>query len=63
MTQEISLNPKIYPLEALYSAAYVFLDRAYIRFEGDPDKEIKVLIKPKGDEEKIADEFMNELIN
>jgi hypothetical protein len=41
------LNTKTYPLEAIYSAAYVFLDRAYIYLDGDPKKEIQVSLKGK----------------
>jgi len=61
----ISLNPKVYPLEAVYSAAYVFLDRAYILLDGDPKKEIFVELKPKNKEdlEKLGWDFNNELIN
>ena len=61
----ISVNPMIYPLTIIYSAAYVFLDRAYILLDGNPKKEIVVKLKPKGgdDPEKLANEFFNELIN
>lgn len=62
---EIQLNPKIYPLDVVYSAAYVFLDKAFISFDGDPEKEVTVNIRPRKDQdpEKIADQFKNELIN
>jgi len=64
----ISLNPKIYPLEAIYGACYVFIDRAYLFLDGYPKKEIKVSIMGKQelklkDLEKIAGEFKNELLN
>jgi His-Xaa-Ser system protein HxsD len=61
----LSINPKLYALDAIYSAAYVFLDKAYIVLDGDPEKEILVKIKPKegGDLEKLGNEFLNELIN
>ena len=61
----LNINPKIYPLEVVYSASYVFLDRAYIMLDGNPEKEIIVRMKPKGKEdlEKLGGEFMNELIN
>jgi len=62
------LNTKIYPLEAIYSAAYVFLDRAYIYLDGDPKKEIIVSLKLKkisnqNDLESLEGEFYNELLN
>lgn len=68
----IYVNPKIYPLDVIYSAAYVFLDRAYILLDGDPKKEIIVELrfkektegKSKGKKlEKLGREFGNELLN
>ena len=64
----ISLNPKIYPLEAIYGACYVFIDRAYLFLDGDLNKEVKIFLKgmkelsPK-ELEKLAGEFENELLN
>jgi len=61
----LNINPKIYPLEIVYSAAYVFLDKSYILLDGDPEKEISIRLKPKEgqDLEKLGNEFLNELIN
>jgi His-Xaa-Ser system protein HxsD len=61
----ISINPKIYPLEVVYSAAYVFLDRAYLLLDGNPDQEIIVELRPKikCNLEEIGREFNNELLN
>jgi len=64
----ITVDTKIYPLEAIYGAAYVFLDKAYIHLDGDPEKKIIVHIKGKGGSkrgstEKLSDEFLNELLN
>jgi len=62
----ISVNPKLYSLDTVYSAAYVFLDRAYIVLDGDPEKEILIRLKPKDEgenPEKLGSEFFNELIN
>jgi len=61
----LSVNPKVYSLEVIYSAAYVFLDRAYVLLDGDPKKEIFVELKSKNKEnlEKLGREFNNELIN
>lgn len=65
---KIPIDPKIYPLEAVYGAAYVFLDRAYLKLDGDPDKKIIVTIKAKkniGNKgmEKLVDDFLNTLLN
>jgi His-Xaa-Ser system protein HxsD len=64
-TAVIKVNPKVYSLETVYSAAYVFLDKAYIVLDGDPKKEIIVKLKAKGKEslEILGNEFLNELIN
>lgn len=61
----IRVNPKTYPIEAVYSAAYVFMDKAYIVLDGDPEKEILVKMRLKSGEspEEAANEFNNELIN
>ncbi len=65
----LSVNPKIYPLEAVYSAAYVFLDKVYLLLDGDPESEVIVELKPKNkpknkeELETLGREFNNELIN
>lgn len=64
----IKLNPKIYSLEAIYGACYVFVDRAYLFLDGDPKKEIQVFIKGKQKMfrkklEVLVGEFENELLN
>jgi len=65
----VTVNPKLYPIEAVYSASYVFLENAYLLLDGDPKKEIKVTLKMKEGKaslqelEKLGHEFANELIN
>lgn len=61
---KVKVNPKIHPLDIVYSAAYVFLDRAYVLLDSD-EKDTLILLKPKGDEnlEKLGLEFANELVN
>jgi His-Xaa-Ser system protein HxsD len=62
----VSVNPKIYPLDVIFSAAYIFTDKNYIILDGNPEEEILVEIKPKeknSDIGKIAMEFNNELIS
>ena len=62
---ELSINPAVYPLDVVYSASYVFLDRAYVLLDGDPKEEITVTLKPKKEEdlEALGGEFFNELLN
>jgi len=62
----VSINPKIYPLDVIYSAAYVFLDRAYIFIDGDPEEEVVIELRPKDAKanlEALGREFDNELLN
>lgn len=61
----ISVNPKIYPLDVIYSAAYTFIDNCYILMDGDPKEEIIIEIRPKEkqDLKEIGRKFNNELIN
>ena len=62
----LNINPRIFSLEVIYSATYTFLDRAYFVFNGDPDEEIRVKVKPKSSEEDIKEllyEIQNELVN
>lgn len=64
----VSINPKLYPLEVIWGAAYVFLDRAYIYLDGDPKSEIFISIKgkkkfTKESLRKMGGEFLNELLN
>ncbi|MBT3463551.1 hypothetical protein HN451_01075, partial [archaeon] len=62
----VSVNPKIYPLSVIYSAAYVFLEKAYVILDGNPDEEILVELRymeENKDIEKLGRDFNNELIN
>ncbi len=63
----VSVNPKIYPLGVVYSAAYVFIDDVYVVLDGDPSEEIIVYLKLKENSKKKLDsvggEFYNELLN
>ena len=64
----ILINPKLYSLEALYGAAYVFLDKAYIYLEEGAGAKIRVSLKGKEKLTKnklkaLRGEFLNELLN
>lgn len=62
----VSVNPKLYPLDIVFSAAYMFTEKCYVLLDGDPQQEILVELKPKlesADLKKVAMEFGNELIN
>lgn len=62
----LSLNPKIYPLDIIYSAAYVLMDKIFVVIDGDPKEEIIVELRPKDkkkDLEELGRDFNNELLN
>lgn len=63
----VKVNPRFYPLEVIYSAAYALLDRAYVTLDGDPQQEILVKMRPVqpsgADLERLGREFNNELLN
>ena len=62
----VLVDLKIYSIDAVYGAAYVFLDRAYIFLEEAEKSMVRVNIKPKKgikEKETLKDDFLNELIN
>jgi len=61
----VSINPKLYSLDVIYSVAYVLIDRAYVSLDGDVKKKVMVELKPKKkyDLEKLGNEFKKELLN
>ena len=61
-----SINPKIFPLDMIYSAAYIMIDRAFIILDGDPEKEIRVEIRKKNEKiplKELVMLFNEELLN
>ena len=44
---KVSVDTKIYPLDVIYSSAYVFLDKAYILLDGNPEEVVVVELRPK----------------
>lgn len=60
-----SLNPKIYGLDAIYSAAMAFQEKASIILDGDPAEEILVELRLKNIKDDIntaVEEFNSALI-
>lgn len=64
---KLVVDKRIYPLATIYSAAYVFLDRAYIYLDSDGSVDkINIWLYPKIKKEsldKIGMDFYNQLIN
>lgn len=60
----LSLNPELYPLNAVLSAAEKLIPKSYVILDGNPKEEILVEIRPKAkqDIEKLAFDFNKELV-
>jgi His-Xaa-Ser system protein HxsD len=62
------LSEELYPRDAVYGAAYLFVDRCFLFLTRPGDAEIEVRLKPKESKdalglEALAGEFANELLN
>ena len=65
-----ALDESIYPRDAVYGAAYLFVDRCFLFLTRPSEDRIEVRLKPKKEEdatreglEALAGEFANELLN
>jgi His-Xaa-Ser system protein HxsD len=66
METEFVIDERIYPLEAVQSAAYAFTDRAFIAIEPAGDGRLKVVMSPKPAApapDNLKGEFDNELVH
>lgn len=65
----LTLDATLYPLEALYGAAYVFIDRCYVLLDRPDGAHFRVSLsakKPPASPEllrELAGEFLNELLS
>lgn len=67
-TVSFDLNEELYAKEAIYGAAYLFVDRVYVFLTRPGDNQIRVRLRSReeADEEALialAGEFANELLN
>jgi His-Xaa-Ser system protein HxsD len=58
----LALDKGLYPLDVIYGAAYVLIDRAYILLDKDPDGRILVRIEQKPDERRGAEALTEEAL-
>lgn len=61
----VIIDESIYPREAIYGAAYIFVDRAYIYLDIPEKGKISIRFRSKNENEslnKIEGEYMNELL-
>ena len=61
------IDETIFPLDAVYGASYLFVDRCFLFFNRAGDQKIELHMKKKTDEkislEDLLGEFSNELLN
>lgn len=62
------LQEDIYPLDAIYGTAYLFIDRCYVFLQRPADKQVSLRLRGKEaldtpQLEALAGEFTNELLN
>lgn len=63
---KVFVNTKVYSMNTIYSAAYIFLDKAYFYLDGNNRNAVYVWLFPKNKEDDLvllAKDFLNELIN
>lgn len=65
---KFSIDLSVYPLEAVYGTAYVFIDKAYLFLSSKSSKKIEVFLKGKKklsqkQQSNLVGEFLNELLN
>lgn len=62
----LELDEALYPKDAIYGAAYIFIDRCYVRLDRPRDGRVSVRLKLKPGVERalddLAGEFENELL-
>lgn len=63
-----TVDETLYPLDAIYGASYLFVDRCYVFLSRPADKQVEVRLKARqpADEaalDALAGEFANELLN
>ncbi len=62
----IEFDEALYPKQAIYGAAYIFIDRFYVHLDRVADKRVKVTLRPKAGVaiavDAAAGEFGNELL-
>jgi His-Xaa-Ser system protein HxsD len=62
------VDESLYPLDAIYGAAYIFVDRCFVFFSRPESQRVQVRLKARGattetELETLAGEFSNELLN
>ncbi len=66
--KSVEVDVGLYSLEAIYKACYHFLEKFYVRLEGDPKEKVAVFFRPKNGTpveslDAAMGDFQNELIH
>lgn len=65
-TVQVELDETLYPKDAIYGAAYVFIDRCYVHLDRTADKRVRITLRAKSgtaaDTQALAGELQNELL-
>ena len=63
----ILLDESIYPIDAIYGASYLFVDRCFLFFHREDDAKLRLHLKRRSDTDQdlevLLGEFCNELLN
>jgi His-Xaa-Ser system protein HxsD len=64
----LRIDETLYPLDAIYAAAYIFIDRCFVLLSRPAEREVDVRLKTKeaateSELDTLAGEFANELLN
>lgn len=66
-TVQIEFDESFYPKDAVYGAAYVFIDRCYVHLDRAADSRVRVTLRAKSgaiaDSQALAGELQNELLS
>ena len=62
-TLTLEFDEALYPKDAIYGAAYVFIDRCFVHLDRPKDGRISVRLKPKPGVERTLDDLAGELEN
>jgi His-Xaa-Ser system protein HxsD len=66
-TVQIEFDEGLYPKDAVYGAAYVFIDRCYVHLDRAADNRVRVTLRAKSggvaDSQALAGELQNELLS
>ena len=66
-TVVLSVDETLFPLDAIYGASYLFIDRCFVFLHRDKDKHVSVRLRTRDEKnqslEELAGEFANELLN